>query len=46
MKVFLKKFGIREVNRYIEGYRVGNYYNILYMGDWHYVPEEDIDVSQ
>lgn len=45
-KCLLKRFGILEVNKYVE-YRVHPNPELVYVyfdNDWHTVPKEDVDI--
>jgi hypothetical protein len=42
-KVFLKKFGTININKEVDGYKVGNLWYVYIYGDWHYVPLEDAE---
>ena len=45
-KCLLKRFGILEVNKYVE-YRIHSNPELLYVyfdNDWHTVPKEDVDI--
>ena len=43
--VLLKKFGIREVNKMVKGEKIGDLWYVFFFGDWHYVPECDIEFN-
>lgn len=45
-EVFLKRFGIVEVNKKVLGHKHHNgLWHVLIFGDWHEVPEQDIELN-
>jgi hypothetical protein len=44
IKVKLKKFGTIKVNKIVKGHKVGNLWHVLIFGDWHSVPECDVEI--
>lgn len=44
--ILLKKFGCHETNKIVKGHKVGNLWHVFFFGDWHCVPDSDIELLQ